>query len=78
VHSACVVTGVSVTCNNELCLHLCVEHVDATFSATECVLTFFGAVCVLFCYVFCSYERSIGLVLFYVWWIGVHVLLHNV
>lgn len=30
-----MVTSVSVTCNNELCL--CMEHVVATFSTVECV-----------------------------------------
>jgi hypothetical protein len=54
VHSVCVVTGVSVTCNNELCLHLYMDHVDAIFYAVECVFTFFGAVCVLFCCFLCS------------------------
>jgi hypothetical protein len=60
----CVVTGASVTCNSELCSHLCMECINATFSAVECVLIFFGAVCVSFCCALCGYERSIELVLF--------------
>jgi hypothetical protein len=41
--AVCVVTGVRVTCNNVLCLHLSIEHVHATrtFNAAVCVLTFF-------------------------------------
>jgi hypothetical protein len=53
--------GISVTCNNviELCLCiLCMEHVDATFSAFECVLTFL-MLCVIHSVVFCSYECSV-------------------
>jgi hypothetical protein len=41
--AVCVVTGVSITCNNESCLHICTEYVDATrsFNTVECVLTLF-------------------------------------
>jgi hypothetical protein len=35
-----LVIGVSATCNNELYLHLYMEHADATFNAVECLLIF--------------------------------------
>jgi hypothetical protein len=59
--------GVSVTCNNELYLHLSTKHIDATFNAVECVLTSL-VLCVFHSVVLCSYEDSIRLFLFYIWW----------